>query len=104
YTLLRPTNGWACALQIMGDPTKEFRGRYSALRAARFFREVRPSKVNQKDLIAGVCFLLQEPDMADLVIEDLRRWGCWDLHEKVLELHGQKEFGIPIVHRSIIRY
>ena len=104
YTLLRPKNGWSCILQTMGDVNKDFVVRYRALRAARFFREVRPSFVDRNDLIAGVSILLQQSDIADLAIESLRKWGCWDCHEEVLALDEKADFHVPIIHRSILRY
>jgi hypothetical protein len=104
YTLLRPANGWSFTLQILSDPSKEFTARYRALRVARFIREVRPSLVSQKELIAGVSLLLQQPDMADLVIEDLCKWGCRDVADQVLALWKRGEFDIPIIRRSILRF
>jgi hypothetical protein len=104
YTLLRPQNGWACILQIISDANCDFVVRYQALRAARFFREVRPSMVDQTDLIAGFSLFLQQPDIADLAIESLRRWGLWSMSDQVLGTYDKAEFRIPIVERSIIRY
>jgi hypothetical protein len=104
YTLLRPQNGWACILQTMGDANEDFVARYQAMRAARFFREVRPSLVDQNDWIAGFSVLLQQSDIADLAIESLRHWGYWSVCDEVLATYDQAEFRIPIIERSIIRY
>src|SRR5207248_1077890 len=60
--------------------------------------------VNQTDLIAGVCLLLQQPDIADLAIEDLRKWQVWGLCDRILGLKDKESHNIPIIKRSILRY
>ena len=42
--------------------------------------------------------------MADLAVEDLRRWGLWELTPKVLAQYGKPTHSSPIVRRSIVRY
>jgi hypothetical protein len=51
-----------------------------------------------------VALLIGQRDMADFAIDDLRRWGRWELTEKVLSLYGTKSHDIPIVKRAIIRF
>jgi hypothetical protein len=104
YILLKPQEGWAYTVSILINPTKEFTARYAALRAARFFREVRPSLVDQKELLEAVGLLLAQSDIADLAIEDLRRWGCWNVVDRVLALWDQERFANPCARRSILRY
>ena len=49
-------------------------------------------------------FALARNDLADLVIEDMRRWQDWDLTPSVLALFGKKGFDAPIMRRAIVRY
>ena len=42
--------------------------------------------------------------LADQAIEDLRRWGYWDLTTDVLAQYSKPTHAAPIVRRSIVRY
>jgi hypothetical protein len=91
-------------LNILGDGKKEFTRRYAALRAVRFFWDSQPDRVNRKDLLAAVGLLLEQSDIADLAIEDLRRWKQWQLADQILSLYGKESHNIPIIHRAILRF
>jgi hypothetical protein len=104
YTLLQPKDGWKYTQDLLKDSTKEFALRYSGLRAARWFHNVRSDVVDKKDVEAGVASLLEQDDIADLAIEDLRKWGCWDQTDHILELYGKKSHDIPIIRRNILRF
>jgi hypothetical protein len=104
YTMLKPKDGWAYLSGIIKDPSKDFNLRYGALRAIRFFWESEPFIIPRKDLLAGIDPLLDQGDIADLPIEDLRRWGRWELTERVLKLHGKKSHDVPVVRRAILRF
>jgi hypothetical protein len=78
--------------------------RYAGLRAIRFLWNSRPDLIPEKDLEAGVTALLDQSDIADLAIEDLRLHKCWDAADEVLSLYGKKSHDIPIVRRYILRY
>ena len=104
YILLRPTEGWQFTLGILGDAGKNFTRRYAALRTIRFFWQYRPDVLPPETLIAGLRLLLQQGDIADLAIEDLRKWKQWQLEDEVLALFGKESHNAPIVHRAILRY
>ena len=48
--------------------------------------------------------LLPCGDLADQAVEDLRRWGYWDLTGTVLAQFGKESHAAPIVRRAIVRY
>ncbi len=104
YTMLAPKEGWAYVQGLLKDASQEFMVRYAALRAVRFFWDNRPDLIAKKDLVAGACLLLDQGDIADLAIEDLRKWGSWDVSDRVLGLYGKKSHDVPVVRRSILRY
>lgn len=104
YTMLRPKDGWAHVRGILKDSSKEFMLRYAALRSVRFFWDYRPDLMDKKELVAAVNDLLEQGDIADLAIEDLRKWGRWECAERVLGLYGKKSHDVPIVRRSILRF
>jgi hypothetical protein len=60
--------------------------------------------VDRKQVVAAVCQLLDQGDIADLAIEDLRKWKVWDVADRVIDLWGKKSHDIPIIRRSIVRY
>ena len=105
YTIIKPKEGWDYTKTLMNDPSKEFLMRYAGLRAARFFHDYRPDLVSKKDLMDGVALLLNQKDIADLAVEDLRKWGCADMTDRVLALQGTDAYKtLPIVRRSVLRF
>jgi hypothetical protein len=104
YTLLKPKEGWAYVKGILEDPKKDFMVRYAALRTVRFFYDWRPDVVKRKVLIEGTRKLLKQSDVADLAIEDLRKWKNWDSCDQILALHNMPSFNVPIVRRAILRF
>jgi len=104
YAMLDPKNGWEYIHAILKDPSKEFMLRYAALRAVRFFWDSRPDLFDKKSLVDGVCQLLEQSDMADLAIEDLRKWNRWEVDERVLALQNKKSHDATIIRRSILKY
>jgi len=104
YVMLKPKEGWDYLTAILKDGNKDFTTRYAALRAARFFWDSRPDVVAKKDVVDGIKHLLDQSDIADLAIEDLRKWGRWETAGKVLSLLELPSHDIPIVRRAILRY
>jgi hypothetical protein len=104
YVLLSPKEGWTYLKDTLKDDKKEFLTRYAGLRAARFFHNVQTDLIEEKELLKGMCLLLDQNDIADLAIEDLRKWGCWELANKILPLYEKESHQVPIIKKSILRY
>jgi hypothetical protein len=104
YALLKPKEGWEYLRGFLKDSSKEFMVRYAALRAARFFWDSRPDVVDKVKIVAAVCLLLDQNDIADLAIEDLRKWIRWEVADEVLSLANKKSHDVPIIKRAILRY
>lgn len=104
YIMLKPKEGWDYTCDILKDGKKEFMVRYAALRAVRFLWDSRPGLVNKKELKEGMGLLLEQSDIADLAIDDLRKRQCWDMTDRVLGLRKSKSYEIPIVRRAILRF
>src|SRR5581483_11313974 len=61
--------------------------------------------VPHKQVLEGVRLLVAQSDLADLPIEDLRKWGCWDQTEYVLSFADKPSHAnVPIVKRAILRF
>ena len=80
YVLLKPKEGWEYVRGILKDPSKQFLLRYAALRAVRFFWDTRPDVIDKKEQVDALCLLLDQSDIADLAIEDLRKWKQCQVH------------------------
>lgn len=103
YLQLRPQEGWDQVLGILRDEKKPFQLRFAVLRTVRFQYGWRPNEVRDK-VLKGMQGLLPQGDIADLAIEDLRRWQLWDLTADVLAQYGKKSHDAPLMRRAIIRY
>ncbi len=66
--------------------------RYAALRTVRFLWDSRPDLVSKKELTAGMALLLDQSDIADLAVDDLRKRECWDMANRVLALRKTKAY------------
>jgi hypothetical protein len=105
YVMIDPKEGWKYVKGMMKDPGKEFLMRYAALRTARFLHDYRPELVKPEELAEGVAQLLDQKDIADLAVEDLRKWGCSDMTDRVLGLQSTEAYKtLPIVRRSVLRF
>jgi hypothetical protein len=102
--MLDPKAGWATVTEILSDPKRDFLLRYAALRTARFFWEFRPDVVSKDQVAKDIMVLLDQSDLADLAIEDLRKWNYWKAAARVKGLFGKQGFDVPIVRRAILRY
>jgi hypothetical protein len=104
YTLLKPKEGWDYLGRILKDADKDFTLRYAALRTVRFFWDSRPDVLPHKDLLPGVLELLEQADIADLAIEDLRKWQQWQVADQVLGLRNKPSHNVPIIRRAVLRF
>lgn len=104
YVLLDLKGGWELLTATAGNRKKEFTTRYAALRTVRFFHDHRPDVVPADQLVAAMKSLCEQDDIADIAIEDLRKWHQWDQAEFVLGLAGKETHSDPLVRRAILRY
>ena len=104
YVLLDPTEGWKTVQEFLGKPSYSFGVRNAALRTARFFWDYRLDVIKRERVTAAIGQLLDQNDIADFAIEDLRKRGDWEPLEKILALDSQSSHDIAIIHRAILRY
>src|SRR5256885_9060273 len=70
-----------------------------------FFSSRRRHTRLQGDWSSDVCSSdLDQPDIVDLAVEDLRKWEQWDLAPKVLALFDKPSHEASIIQRSIIKF
>jgi len=103
YILLAPKDGWPLAAGILADEKRGYAERLSALGTVRFFQATRVAEC-KVEVLKCCAALLPHGDLADQAVEDLRRWGYWDLTKDVLAQFGKVTHAAPIVKRSVVRY
>jgi hypothetical protein len=103
YICLRPIDGWELALRLLHDTQQPYSRRMAVLGALRFYHGWKPAESRQP-LLRCLGELVGQGDMADLAIEDLRRWQLWDLTGNVLAQFGKPTHSAPIMRRAIVRY
>ncbi len=104
YVLLDPKDGWEVLSNIAADRKREFTTRYAALRTVRFFHDSRPDVASADKVLAAMKSLAEQDDIADIAIDDLRKWQQWDQTEYILGLAGKESHSDPLVKRAILKY
>lgn len=105
YIMLDPKEGWEYLNGLIKDPNKDFPIKYAALKTARFFWEFRPDLISNTQVLEVIKLLVANPDIADMPIEDLRKWKAWELTPLVLSYANKESHkSIPIVNRAILKF
>ena len=103
YIRLRPKEGWTLAVKLLREGRATLPIRLSAIRTLRFYQAWIPRE-SRTGLLAALGAVLQQGELVDLAVEELRRGEMWDLTEAVLALYGRKGLDAPIQRRAIVRY
>ena len=88
---------------MLGDERRPYSERLAAVGTVRLFQATRPNEC-RSEVLRCCAALLPHADLADQAIEDLRRWGWWDLTPDVLAQFGKPSHAAPFVRRCIVRY
>lgn len=103
YIQLRPRQGWDVVAGMLADSRRPFADRFAALRVLRFYHSWKPRET-QPQVLRALAPTLSQADLADMSVEDLRRWKLWNLTSEVVAQYGKKSHEAPIVRRAIVRY
>ena len=103
YVLLAPKDGWALTAAVLGDDMQSYSVRLSSINTVRFLQATRGTDC-KADVLKCCAALLPQGDFADQAIEDLRRWGYWELSADVFAQFAKPTHAAPIVRRCIVRY
>ncbi|MBA4066242.1 MAG: hypothetical protein C0501_21505 [Isosphaera sp.] len=105
YALLDPKAGWEYVTGLIAKPDQDFPVKYAALKTVRFFWEFRPDVVSNAQVLAALKTLMDDHDIADMPIEDARKWKVWDLTPTVLGYAAKEDhIKTPIVARAILKF
>src|SRR5262245_32070848 len=100
---MRPEDGWKRAVAMLDDPKRPYQDKLAVLGTLRFFHGYKPAQY-RRPILAGMSAVVSRGDMADMAIEDLRRWKWWDLTRHVLAQYKQPTHAAPLVKNAILRY
>jgi hypothetical protein len=103
YIHMRPREGWDLAAAILGDSKKPFSQRFAVSRTLRFYHAWKPVE-SKNEVLRCLAVMIDDGQIADMAIEDLREWKMWDLTKQVLALYGKPSHNSPIAQRNIVRY
>jgi hypothetical protein len=103
YIQQRPKEGWDLALSILKDDKQSFAVRFAVIRTLRFYHAWKPKDAHER-VMQGMATVLRQSDIADIAVEDLRKWEAWDLTDDVLALYGKKDYSAPLMQRALVRY
>jgi hypothetical protein len=105
YVILDKKNGHDYLAKLVGDPDKEFLVKHAGLKVLRFFWEYRPDVLTKKQILDGMTALMRHADIADMPIDDLRKWKAWELTGEVLKCAKMESHNsLPINRRAILKY
>jgi len=100
---MRTAEGWKRAVALIDDPKRPYQDKLAVLGTLRFFHAYQPTE-HRKAILAGMSAVIARGDMADMAIEDLRRWQWWDLTKHIVRQYNQPTHGAPLVKNAILRY
>lgn len=101
--LLDPARGWERTVGVLTAADRPFSEKLAAIGALRYMQATRPQESRER-LLGCYRALIENGDLADLAIDDLRRWGWWDLSAVVFAQYGKPTHAAPAVRRGIVRY
>jgi len=104
YAMLQPKEAWSYMQKLLKDENEEFYVRYAALGTLRFLWEFRDDVLNKEQILAGMTLVLDQHDLADFAIDDLRLWKAWNLTDRVLELFNKKSHDHTVIKRAVLRF
>ncbi len=103
YIHLKPAEGWELAQATLSDSKRPLPIRLALVRTLRYYQGAQP-KESRPMLLKSYGAMIAQGELADVAIEDLRRYQIWDLTKDILLVYGKKGYDAPLMQRSILRY
>jgi hypothetical protein len=77
---------------------------YAGMMGLRFMWQYSGGKISNERLMQSMRLLLDQPELADLVIADLARWNDWTVQDRLMAVYGKEPYNIPSIKRAIVRF
>jgi hypothetical protein len=103
YIQLRPKQGWDFCARMLHEGRATLPLRLSVVRTLRFYHAWKPRE-SRAVLLTALGAIIDQGELADLAVEELRKGKMWDLTREVLALYGRKGVDAPIQRNAIVRY
>jgi hypothetical protein len=103
YVTMRPKEGWAAVEASIKDDKQSFLRRYATLRTLRFFYASKPKETGPQ-VMHNLGLAIGHPDIADMAIEDLRKWKRWEHTALIVSCWDKKSHDSRITKQSVVRY
>ncbi|MBY0527734.1 MAG: hypothetical protein K2R98_30330 [Gemmataceae bacterium] len=103
YIQLQSREGWDLTASVLKDDKRNLTQRLQALGAVRFYYGWKGKDI-EREIYKCLGAMVPDGNVADMAIEDLRRWKLWDLTAEVLAQFAKKSHDAPIMQRCIVRY
>jgi hypothetical protein len=103
YIHLRPREGWDLTYSLLRDGRKPMLIRLAAARTVSYFHGAQP-KESCDNVSKCLDAMIAQGELADIAIEDMRRWDIRTRTRDILALYGRKGFDAPLMKRTIVRY
>ncbi|MFT3882303.1 MAG: hypothetical protein QM703_21955 [Gemmatales bacterium] len=104
YILVDQTNGWKYTKSLIMSNSSDFAKRHAGLRTIRFLWDTHMGHIPQDELLAAMEQFISQGDIADMAIDDLRKWKQWKFTGKILEQSKRDTHIGGLVQRAVLRY
>ena len=82
YILLDPKSGWEYLTSLVKNQEKQdFATQHAIVKVLRFLWDYGHDAVAKEQVVEGMKMSMANGEFADFAIEDLRKWGRWELTE-----------------------
>jgi hypothetical protein len=98
-----PDTGFKLTGRYLTESQQNYAVRLGAFSTVRYLQE-REAKASREPILAIYRELLDDHEMADMAMEDLRRWKWWDHTAAILKLYGQPGYQAKGMRNAILRY
>ncbi len=104
YVILQGANGMPLVEELfLKNKDAEYTDTYAAIMAVRFLGQ-ESNVVPKERLLEGLRYMLDRPQLADLVIPDLARWQDWSVIEKLVTLFKEANDESSWVRVPVVNY
>ncbi len=104
YILVDQTNGWKYTKSLIMGTSSDFAKRHAGLRTIRFLWDTHLGHVSKDELLATMEQFISQGDIADMAIDDLRKWKQWKFTDKILQQSKRDTHIGALVQRAVLRY
>jgi hypothetical protein len=105
YVLLNRTEGWAFLVETLQKRQKNnYNPRLSAFRTVKFFLKDHKGIIPEKDIWDAFKVVVEDPDLADLAMQELRHAKHWSHVDQILALDQKDTHQTFSIQKAILQY